>query len=213
MHHLEGQRFGRLVVVSVRGRGKDHHVSWECLCDCGKRSIVRSSSLMSGQTKSCGCFQIEKATSHNGRHRPEYNTWATMLQRCMNPNNPSYKDYGGRGITVCDDWLKFENFFRDMGKRPTPKHSIDRKENGGNYEPGNCRWATNTEQAMNKRTLKRNSTGITGVCFDKKGRKFRAYIYSGEARKHLGFFNTIEEATQARRKGEIEFSGRPRPQA
>lgn len=153
-----GRKFGRLTAVSV--------VSWErparwlCRCECGSETIVRSAQLSSGKTKSCGCLRNEKTAQRNFKHGyavrgqkpPEYNVWHHMIQRCNNHNNNRYEDWGGRGIKICDKWVDdFEAFYADMGKRPSANHSIDRINNDGDYEPGNCRWATPKEQSSNRR--------------------------------------------------------------
>ena len=158
---LSGKVFGRLTALSVK-KG-DGRVKWNCVCICGKTKLVWALSLKSGKTQSCGCLQKEKTslfkTTHGqtASHLPnketkEYKAWCLMKYRCNNPNYKEFNNYGGRGITVCDRWLhSFENFFEDMGKKPTSKHTLDRKDPNGNYEPSNCRWATQSQQVKNRR--------------------------------------------------------------
>lgn len=158
---LAGQRRGKLIAISYHGKIKKRS-HWKCICDCGQESIVEATSFNSGRTQSCGCSHIESAR-RNGRLTkgpkpkhglakiPEYFIWKTMRQRCINPKNNSYQWYGAIGIKFCDRWNKFQNFIDDMGRRPSDNHSIDRINPYGDYEPSNCRWATLTEQANNKR--------------------------------------------------------------
>jgi hypothetical protein len=142
---LTGKRFGRLRVAAYAG-----HYRWLCRCDCGRCVIVTATNLRSRNTRSCGCLHKERVTKHGRWGSREYNTWHGMKQRCFNPRANGYGWYGGRGISVCDEWLPFEPFFADMGPCP-PGCSIDRIDVNGNYEPSNCRWGDAKQQTENRR--------------------------------------------------------------
>lgn len=154
--------FGRLRVTKFAGV-KDRNAYWECVCECGQSIVTKGASLRSGVTQSCGCLHKERSSTacikrlliHGktvGGNQRVYRIWANMISRCTNPNFDAYPYYGGRGIRVCEDWKTFGSFLRDMGEPTSGKHSIDRFPNkDGNYEPGNCRWATKLEQANNTR--------------------------------------------------------------
>lgn len=163
--NLSGQTFGRLTALEEFPANKYGRRYWTCLCSCGNRVAVAAGHLKSGNTKSCGCIvrQGNKRT-HNLFHTPEWNVWHGMRQRCFNPAHESYKHYGGRGITVCDRWdNSMAAFAEDIGPRPSMQHSLDRINNDGNYEPGNCRWATKSEQRRNQRPRQKVKHAIDQV--------------------------------------------------
>lgn len=150
---LVGEKFNRLTVFSEAPRkGKRH---FNVICDCGNTSVVSITNIKNGHTKSCGCLSKEvlrKPRTHGMSRTGEYKSYHKMLERCYSHNDINYKNYGGRGIVVCNRWREsFENFFEDMGMKPTIKHSIEREDTDGNYEPSNCKWATKLEQNRNRR--------------------------------------------------------------
>lgn len=155
---LRGKMFGRLFVIAIAGKNKHRKIEWWTECDCGEFFITLANSLLCGDTRSCGCLQREIVTIHGYHGSPTYHSWMSMKVRCLNSHTKGYSDYGGRGISVCDHWFKFENFLEDMGKRP-PGLTLERVNNDGNYEPGNCVWATYKEQAQNRRPKRRNEIG------------------------------------------------------
>jgi hypothetical protein len=158
-HELTGHRFGHWTVLEHIFPGK-----WLCRCDCGNEAAILTDNLTRGKSRSCGCQKnaaISKAITKHGKVKTKtYRAWGHLKGRCLNPGDRVYALYGGRGITVCDRWLNsFENFLADMGEPPTKAHSIDRINCDGNYEPGNCRWATSQGQALNQRRNRYFSLG------------------------------------------------------
>lgn len=151
---ITNQNFGRLTAIEPV-EGTPGGIKWRCICSCGNEHITTAGSLRKGATKSCGCLgpeQLRKmSVTHGMSKEPIYKVWQGMIKRCGNKNSTRYKYYGKRGIRVCRRWVNsFENFYADMGDPPANK-SIDRINNDGNYKPGNCRWATRTEQTRNMR--------------------------------------------------------------
>ena len=158
----KGRRYGKLKVLKRASNSSTGNTRWLCKCDCGNERVIESCNLKNG-TKSCGCLSIEKRTIHGGCKRgqvtAEYTAWAHIKDRCStNPKHQDYKNYGSRGIIVCERWLNsYENFLEDMGRKPTPEHTIERINNDKGYNPDNCKWATRIEQLNNRR----NTTAIT----------------------------------------------------
>lgn len=158
--NIKGLRFGRLVVinkvpVTAPTSTSRKTTRWYCRCSCGKVVIVNSYSLRRGFTRSCGCLRrtanIKRCTTHGLSHTSEYFTWSNIRNRCNNSNDTEYQLYGGRGIRVCNRWRSFANFYADMGPKPGPEYSIDRKDSNKGYSPTNCRWATQKTQQNNRR--------------------------------------------------------------
>ena len=208
---LTGQKFGRFIVIKRLENNKFHKATFLCLCECGNERVVVSGSLKSGNSKSCGCLSIEKPSrlKHGKSKSSVYIAWTGILDRCTNPNIHSFSHYGGRNITVCDRWKEsFENFYEDMGEKPSPNHSIDRIDVNGNYEPSNCRWANKKDQAINQRIRKDNTSGIRGVTWDKSRNMWSATIGNNNKLIRIGHFNDLSDAITARKEAELKYWGK-----
>ncbi len=196
-----GDRFGQLVVLREVERAPDGKRAFRLRCDCGKTCVKKLIALTCNRpTRSCGCLfiaSLSNTKTHGMSKTPTYSTWCEMRKRCENPNSRSYQDYGGRGIKVCKRWLEFEDFLADMGERPSQRHEITRKNNDGDYKPSNCRWSTDGRmQNINRRAMGQTSQ-YRGVDLW-AGQKWRArFNVKGKGARHLGLFDTEEEAARA----------------
>jgi hypothetical protein len=202
LENLIGKTYGRLTVVDYAERAADTHARWLCKCQCGNETIVRNNNIKRGIVKSCGCLASELTSERSKVHGMTktnvYRQWKVMRQRCYLPTNISYKNYGARGITVCDEWKNnFEAYYSYVSKLPNFRkkgYSIDRIDNDGNYEPGNLRYATAKQQRDNQTQRKHGISGYYGIV--KWKHKWRAHY----KQKHIGVFETIEEALKEQLK-------------
>ena len=203
-----GSRYNRLIIIKELER-KWGKLLVKVRCDCGTEKTVYLYDMQKGKVKSCGCLnqelRVERATTHGMTNTKIHRTWKNIRSRCLNKDNPSFVDYGGRGISICKEWDDFENFYRDMGEVPKGK-SIDRIDNSKGYSKENCRWATPQQQSLNKRIYKANKLNITGVYYDEIKSKFIAKITSKGRMTHLYHGADFFEACCARKSAEINLT-------
>jgi hypothetical protein len=196
--NLTGQVFGRLTVLYYTGKAK-RKAQWQCTCDCGTEVTVSLCHLTSGHTRSCGCLNQETRTTHGLAYSEEYKIWHGMVSRCQAKTGYTAGRYAGRGITVAVEWKKsFATFYKDMGPRPTPKHTIERVDNTKGYCKENCQWDTRMRQALNREPQSNNISGVSGVTWDAARHFWMAGITRMGKQVVLGRYPTIEEATKAR---------------
>jgi hypothetical protein len=200
--NLIGQRFAMLKILAFAGRDKKSNLSATVQCDCGTKKEMLVKSLLAGHSVSCGC----RAKVHGMRWTKEYSIWCAMRARCERPKNKCYAIYGGRGIKVCERWQTFTNFYADMGQCPEGC-SIDRRDPNGDYEPGNCRWATPHQQAQNRRGNRNYTSRFKGVSFRKDSGKWRAGIHIGGKNIRLGDFDDEIAAAKAYDAAALRFHG------
>ncbi len=212
--NLSGVRFSMLVALEVdanhNGRRK-----WVCKCDCGATTTVATSKLTSGHTKSCGCLRVitgKQRTTHGMRSFPEYQIWSKMKSRCQRPSDPSYKTYGARGIAVCDEWEDFEVFIRDLGRRPSDKHTLERINVNSGYNKENVIWTDDMcMQSFNQNRKSNNTSGRSGVYWVKTRKRWVAQTHhNGTCIRHGSFINK-EDAIAARKHAEISIYGMEKP--
>lgn len=195
---MTGKRYGKLVGLRyIETRKGGAH--WEFQCDCGNKTITNGSSVRLGRTTSCGCFGNEQTSkmfkTHGMAHSRTYNIWDGIKQRCLNPSNNNYQRYGGSGIEICEEWLVFENFLKDMGEAPK-NYSIDRIDNSKGYQKDNCRWVNRTIQQINKR-YKNNTTGMKNICHNKRDDNYEVG-FCRYGKRYRKSFKSLEDAIQWR---------------
>ena len=218
-YDLTGQRFGRLTALYIVPNN-NHHTRWHCVCDCGKTKDVLQQNLSNGHVRSCGCLLTESNSkkiaalnfsmnreSHNETRTRLYRIWVGIKSRCCRASSAGYRNYGGRGISVCDEWkdsfLAFKSWSIANGYNETL--SIDRIDVNGDYSPANCRWATPSVQQFNKRKSERNTSGHVGVSWNKKQQRWVAYITKDKVLHYIGSFVSLDDAIAARAAAVLEL--------
>jgi len=206
LRDITGQQFGRLVAVRREGTDKVGHAKWRCKCECGEEIIVLGTNLVEGITKSCGCYSAEMRHTfhhiHGKSHTKLWNLHQQIIARCKNENSPNWPHYGGRGISVCDEWKdSFEVFYEWAKDKYKPGLEIDREDNDGNYCPENCRFVGKSLNIINRRKQSNNASGYIGVCFHRQQKNWISYIgYEVMSKKQilLGHFPDKHSAVEAR---------------
>lgn len=210
---LKGKVYGRLTVIKESNeRAKNGHIVWICECKCGKETKAPSGHLKSGHTRSCGCLHKERtvkhSTTHGLRQHPLYNVHSSMKNRCTNPKSKAYRNYGGRGIKVCDRWLEsFENFYEDIIEGYIKGLQLDRIDNDGDYSKENCRWVTPQQNSMNRGVNRKGSSIYKGVILDKISRKWVSKFKQNGKVHYIGTFTLETEAALAYNKKALELNG------
>lgn len=200
-----GKNFGRLTVLKKTTHRKHGRVMFLCLCECGNTTYANSSDLKRSRKRSCGCLRHKNGATHDRSSHPLYKTWNSIKYRCYNKNEKRYADYGGRGIKMCDRWLEsFDNFYEDMGDKPTPKHSLDRIDVNGNYEPSNCRWADTFTQAQNTRLETNSKTKIKNIILYYDDVYLCRITRKGKERRYLT--KKLDDAIKVRNYWLMEYS-------
>lgn len=206
---LKGEIFGRLVVIDRDiKRNKQGSIKWLCKCRCGKEISATGQDLRRGRTKSCGCLKKEGNVSHGLSKHPLYKVYSDMKARCYNTKREAYKNYGGRGITICDYWLEdFMNFYNDMIEGYSKKLQIDRKDNDKGYYKDNCRWITGHQNQSNTGSIPNSSSKYKGVSWNKRDTVWRARFKKGGKEVFLGNYKNEMDAAKAYNDYAFELNG------
>lgn len=198
-----GDKFNKWTIIDIYGQGG----KVLCRCNCGREKIKQTTHIVRRISKQCRSCSNEDRKTHGLYRHPIYSVWDNMKARCNNPNNGGYSLYGGRGISVCDRWNDFKNFYDDMIKGYKKGLQLDRKNTDGNYEPSNCRWVTRSQNNMNTRSRENSSSKYKGVCWAKSKSKWNSAIFTNGKRKHLGYFDDEIEAAKTYNKAARKLFG------